>query len=254
MPARRTPGGGSTSAPRPATTRSRSSPARPRPVSTSRWIRSARRGRGPGRPPGGLSRGDRPFEQLLARGGDGDVEPHRLGTTAGGTAYRHRIGQRRPPARSSTASSKAATDRPSAPGRLERPRDRHGAVPVGVGLDHGLDPDAGRQTAARSAREVAAQPVEVDLEPGRPGKRRQAGRGEAALDRRPCAAGHDGRRTTGRRGPRRRTPSRARAAAPLGRRRPAACGRGSISIGRSEASSPASPSRSRRTSPAAPWR
>ena len=114
-PASRTPG---LVRRRPATAAIRlgSRPARPRPVSTSRWIRSARRGRGPRSPRQAAAAAS----TIRSRAGSPDAltaSPRRIAgaTVSGGIAYRHRRGARRPPARSSTASSKVATENPSAP-------------------------------------------------------------------------------------------------------------------------------------------
>ena len=105
----------------------------------------------------------------------------------------------------------------------------------------------------RGRRQVAHAGVEIDLEPGRPGQRRQPGRGEAAP--RSTAAPVTSRA-------RRAVPAEAEPEAELrsrgagdagGRGQALARQRRSRRAGR-EASSPASPSRSRTTSPAAPWR
>jgi hypothetical protein len=65
---------------------------------------------------------------------------------------------------------------------LEGERDRDGAVPVRVGLDDGLDPDA--RPGDRAERgQIPAQRVEVELQPGGAWQRRQARAPQARLDR-----------------------------------------------------------------------
>src|SRR5664280_587052 len=49
----------------------------------------------------------------------------------------------------------------------ERPRNGHGAVAVGIGLDHRLDTSAGRKQPLQQTN-IADYRVEVDLQPGGP--------------------------------------------------------------------------------------
>ncbi len=67
-------------------------------------------------------------------------------------------------------------------GGLEGEGHRHGTVSVRVGLDHGVDRDGWPREGAERGQ-VAPQRVEVDLQPGRAGERRQAGRRKTLLDR-----------------------------------------------------------------------
>ncbi len=66
--------------------------------------------------------------------------------------------------------------------RLEGECHRHGTVTVGVGLDDGVDRDAGASQRAKRCQ-VAAQRVEIDLQPCGARERRQAGRRKTRLDR-----------------------------------------------------------------------
>ena len=87
-----------------------------------------------------------------------------------------------PAARSSSASSSVATHSPVGAGSLEPGGDDRGAMPVRVGLDDRVDPHTVGQQPPDGG-EVGGEPVEVDLEPGGPRQRRQAGRSETRLDR-----------------------------------------------------------------------
>ena len=234
---------------RPATRRSTGRPARPSPVSTSRWIRRARRGRGP-RSPRQAAAADASIRPRSSSPEAATATPSRIasGTTSGGIPYRHRSGARRPPARSSTASSNVGDREAVGAGRLEDAPDRDSAVTVGVRLEDRLDPDARRDGGA-DRRQVRPEAVEVDLQPGRARERGQTGRGESALDRR--LRRHD----AGGGEPRPSAPNPRRAGRVRWRTVAARRLRASASSsGRSPASSPASPMRSRSASPAAPWR
>ena len=158
------------------------------------------------------------------------------------------------PRRSSTRLVEGRDAQAVGAGRLERPGDRDGAVPVGVGLDDRLDPDAGRDRGAERAR-LPRSAVEVDLEPGGPRQRRAGRRGELDPRSRRREPGHDPRDGGDARRPLGAEPE-PRAGAPA-----LATGRGQALAGERElgaagptASRPASPSRSRTASPATPWR
>jgi hypothetical protein len=69
-------------------------------------------------------------------------------------------------------------------------------VAVRVALDDRLDSHAGPDVPADGA-EVGDDRVEVDLQPGRSGQRRQAGVAEAGLDRSPRGGGAGQRRVPG---------------------------------------------------------
>ena len=130
-----------------------SSPARPRPVSTSRWMRSARRGRGPRSPRQAASAAAtiRPSSSSL----DAVTATSRR-IAARTTAARDRVQARG----SGHAGPLPELDRlvergdreAVRPGRLEGPPDRHRAVAVGVGLEHRLEPDAGREGGPQTRR------------------------------------------------------------------------------------------------------
>ena len=79
----------------------------------------------------------------------------------------------------------------------ERPGDRHHPVAVCVGLDDRLDENTRSRQVARH-RQVRGKGVEIDLDPGRPRQRGEAGRRELLLDRAP-SVGRDRRRRSGRR-------------------------------------------------------
>ena len=137
-------------------------------------------------------------------------------------------------------------------GRLEGHGDRHRAVSVGVGLDHRADRHAGPGEGSER-REVRRQRVEVELEPRGPRKRRQARRRQArldgGLDRLPGHAGSGSVASSTRTVKPTRLPPLRRSAIPASLRRDVA-----TASGRSDASRPASPNRSRTCSPASPWR
>ena len=61
-------------------------------------------------------------------------------------------------------------------------------MPVRVALDDGMDLDAWSCQGAEDGR-VARERIQVDLDPGRPRKRREAGGREAVLDGQAVQAG-----------------------------------------------------------------
>ena len=141
---------------------------------------------------------------------------------------------------------------PVGAGRLEGRGDRHRAVSVGVGLHHRADRHA-RPGKDPQRREIGGQRVQVELEPRGPWQRRQAGSRQArldrGLDRLPGHAGPGSVASWSRTVKPTRLPPLRRSAMPASLRRDVATG-----SGRSEASRPASPNRSRTCSPASPCR
>ena len=129
-------------------------------------VRAARRrARGPSRPRRARRAAGAPVRGRPGRGGQRPLRdppgahasprcaPRRRPRRApAGTGYRTRIGSATPASRSSSASSRVATESPSAPAASSAQRDRDGAVPVGVGLDDGLDADARARRAAGARR------------------------------------------------------------------------------------------------------
>ena len=217
-------------------------PPRPRPVSTSTLDgqRAAYRPAAPRRPRAGRVRG-----RVADRSPTSRPSPRRRPRRPGSGRGRGSA-PAMPPARRASASSSVATHRPSDAGRTRAARDRDGAVAVGVGLDDRVDRTSGRPGHAEQAR-LATMRVEIDLQPGHPRQGRQT--------RRPA------RRSSMAVTPARRARAASRAANP--RRLPArlALGDGRSRLraiarpsGRSEARTPASPSRSRAASPARPCR
>src|SRR5919197_1797019 len=133
----------------------------------------------------------------------------------------------------------------------EMTRDVQQSVTVGVSLDDRFDPHPVAD-GPPDRREIGAESVEVDLQPAGPGQRWETGGTKAILDRLACLEGAQPALPlpSASRGPKPNLfPERRRSARVVSRRRDMA-----IASGRSEASRPASPSRSRIASPASPWR
>ena len=239
-------------------------PPRPRPVSTSSSTSSGELRAADGR--------QQLVEERPVAGRDGDPLPRRLGGPGGRDRIEHEDRARDAALAELERLVERRDAEPFDAGGLERPCDGNRPVAVGVGLDHRPDRHAGTGQLPERLQ-VAAQRVEVDLEPGRPRERRKTGRGKTRLDRRslPGRRAHErvvslsgfaparpaparpmairpARRDRARQSPR-RLPLPFRSAMAASRLRAIAS-----PSGRSDARRPASPKRSRTPSPATPWR
>ena len=156
-----------------------------------------------------------------------------------------RIGRPTPAARSSSASSRVATQSPDAPARsshaatIVAPWPYASAFTTGsTATQSGSSPRIAARLPVSRSRSISSQAVRGSG--GRPAATRRASIG--SLSWTPPARSRGGRRSRG--------GARAGSARPSW---PGAAGRGRSRSGRSEASRPASPRRSRTASPANPW-
>src|SRR5207244_978107 len=209
----------------------------------------------------------RPLEQDPIRDRDRYVEPGRLHRKLRRDREEHQERQRYAGGTQLSGLVKRGHREPIYARFSEEAGYSDGPVSVRIGLDDGLQPDTGRQHGS-DGRQVRRKSVQVDGQPRGPRQRRQPRVSERHLDRGPRGEGspraQERRPTVGGRD------ASAAAGLPAGAgisRMPKPTGlrdRGAraarrfrakaIWSGRSDASRPASPMRSRTASPARPWR